>query len=251
MASFKVLDLNILISSEMSGLSPPMKVPTRAFWVYPQTWLPNLSNSFWYSRSGPTCRILDRASSKSSHSIGPNRAHISSTNPTQSITLPSSFSIHRNHCHHLLASPSKWNAASDTLSSSAIFWNSKNCSTQLSYSVGSATTYVRKSSLVSRDSNSGRDSSGLLMSPLLCGRIGSRRPVRWLLDPSLLMANESVIWRRISSIKWSLSAILASIRLKLSWRPPTLASKILDSLFVSSHRDCFVTNCYGPSQNIY
>ena len=45
-ASLRVLGLNSRISSDISGFSPPMNVPTRAFWVHPWTRLPSLSNSF-------------------------------------------------------------------------------------------------------------------------------------------------------------------------------------------------------------
>lgn len=80
MASFSVLGQNSQITSIMSSRSPPMKVPTNAFWVQPLNQLPRCLNSFWYSRRGPIYFTLDKASSKSSHSVGSKRAQSSSTN---------------------------------------------------------------------------------------------------------------------------------------------------------------------------
>lgn len=59
-------------------------------------------------RNGSIYFAPDRASSKSSLSVDPNWARNSSSNTTQVISFSYSLQTRRSHCHHWLASPSRW-----------------------------------------------------------------------------------------------------------------------------------------------
>ena len=137
-ASFNDLGLNMWIPSEISGFNPPMNVPIKAFWVHPWTLLPSISKPFWYSHNFPFYFILDKASSKSSQSMGPKRTHNSLVKILQVITLYSSLYMRNNHYHHWLVSPFKWKEARENFWSSLFPWNSRNWPTLLNHSIGSS-----------------------------------------------------------------------------------------------------------------
>lgn len=218
-ASFNVLGLNIRISSAISSLSPPMKVLTSAFWDQPCTRFPSFSNSYWYSRKDPSCRILERVSLKSSQSVGPNHAHNSSQKDSQVTSCCPSLHVRCNHCHHWLALPSKWKEANGTFC--------VNGSTFVNHFVGSPHAKRGNSSFANLEEN-----GGLAPSHKFC----DDSPVRW--DENLECWIEGY---RLSEMRWetkdlesfeivisnwcSLSATPSSIQTRFVRRPLRVVSK--------------------------
>jgi len=210
------------IPSAISDFNPPIKVLTNAFWVHPWTRLPNFSNSCWYSRRDPTCRMCERASSKSSSSVGPNRAHSSSSNTAHVTSLLSSWNVRFNHLHHWLASPSRWNDAKKTFCAYVVVWNSKNWSTWANHSVGSPLENLGNSSLAILEDTTKRGPSLL---SLWEREYVSCLWVSWLVL-SLLEKSISDIQLSVASSWLNLFAIPSSIRCTPSCSPPSPASRL-------------------------
>ena len=228
-ASFSVHGFNIWIPSAISDFNPLIKVPTNTFWVHPWTQLPNFSNSCWYSRRDPTCRMCERASSKSSPFVGPNQAHSSSSNTAHVTSLISSWNVQFNHLHHWLASPFRWNDAKITFCAFAMVWNSKNWSTRANHTVGLPFGNLGNSSLAILEDTT---KQGLSLLSLWERECASCSWVSWLVL-SLLEKNISGIRLSVASSWLNLSAIPNSIRCMPSCSPPSPASRLsIHSLLV-------------------
>lgn len=216
----------------MLGFKLPMKVPIRAFWVHLQTRSLSRSNLRWYSRKEPYCLMHERSSSKFSQSEDLKWAHNSSSKSAHVSVWPSSRNVIWIHCHHWLALPSKWYDANGTFCASEVFWNSKNCWTQLNHSVWSSSANLENLSLAVFE-----ETIWWLFEVL--SRWGER-PV----DSQLV--NRMLERRfRVSSKCWNLSAMLTSKQ----WRSSCIAlSPASRSLILSLLVPMYGFDANGRSQ---
>ena len=139
---------------------------------------------------------------------------------------PSSLNILRIHCHHWLASLSKWYAAMETFLASVVPWYSKNWCTRLNHSVGSS------------PANHG-NSSFAVLAKTICRPPSLPGWLSWL----------GFSWFVINTVQSRLS--VSSIRSNPSWTTPSLDSKCsIHSLLVPIWKPGTDTNNRSQTQSV-